>query len=360
MPATIEDYAKIKENQAALQGQVGAFTGASTSLSGMVMDAVRKDRAARGISQMATDVGNTEGQLVTDTTGIVQRAGNMIAPSDVNQLTAGQRGQNLRTLATEATQSEYNQGQIKDVIGEHANNLLAIAQQKQQEANLAATEAEKVKTQLDYQMEQQAQAWKQYMDQENLKVAWANATNKGGTTNFDNFLKLYNALKPTAGQENQAIQAGSGKTSLAQARAIIEKNPNALYWATQKGAMGSIGTFLSGNNEDVANLRTYIGNATDAVMRNRTGAALNAQEEEFYNKLVADPWSAIATGTKSTEESFKLLDSIFDAEMKVGRDPREILTGDLSSITDYNTSQLSQDQKDMIDRYLPDKNKEKK
>jgi hypothetical protein len=173
MPAKYEDYKKAQERAAGIGEEAAGYSMAATDLSGQVMDAVRKDRASRGVSQMAADIGTTLGQIPTDTAGIRQRAGDVVNPMQVDVMTAAQRGQNLATLGTQAYQAEYAQGTLTDILGEHANQLQAMAQGKAYEAQKAQAEAQAVMDELNYKRQQQQDAWNQYVQEQQLAQGWA-------------------------------------------------------------------------------------------------------------------------------------------------------------------------------------------
>ena len=73
MPATTTDYTKIKEAQnkaISLNTEAASYTAGSNVLGDRVMEAVRNARTERGVSKLATDVGNVSGQMVTDPNAI--------------------------------------------------------------------------------------------------------------------------------------------------------------------------------------------------------------------------------------------------------------------------------------------------
>jgi hypothetical protein len=136
MPTLPADYSKIKEYQteaASLTGQAGQYTAGSNVLGDKVMEAVRADRTSRGVSKLATDVGNVSGQMVTDPNAIREgpqslSGQGLVDPFSVNALTSGARAQNLKTLGTISTQSLMNQGSIDEVIKAGADQLRAKAE----------------------------------------------------------------------------------------------------------------------------------------------------------------------------------------------------------------------------------------
>jgi hypothetical protein len=193
MPSTQEDLIKAQERAKAVGTEAGQYESGALSLSSQVMEAVRADRSQRGVSQLATDVGATLGQIPTDTAGIRQRAGNMVNPMDVDVETARQRGQNLNTLGTTATQSEYNQGTLTDILGEQSNKMKAIAAAKYAEAQRAADEANNLWKQIEFD-----EGVRQFNEELSLRKSTAAGSGDGG---------LGALLQAIMGQE-QATQGG--------------------------------------------------------------------------------------------------------------------------------------------------------
>ena len=144
MPATTQDYSNIKKNQdkaADLNMQAAGAVGAAGTLGDNVMEAIRADRVKRGVSKLATDVGNVSGQLVSDPQGIRDRTRGEVDPFSVNALTSQARAQNLRTLGTISTQQQQTQGTIDETVQAGANKLKARAAELLAEAESEMTKA---------------------------------------------------------------------------------------------------------------------------------------------------------------------------------------------------------------------------
>ena len=76
MPTTDEQIKEIKsrnDEAAKKMYESTSLASGATTLYDNVMKAVRDDRAKRGISSLAQDVGTTTGQLVSDPSGIKAR-----------------------------------------------------------------------------------------------------------------------------------------------------------------------------------------------------------------------------------------------------------------------------------------------
>jgi hypothetical protein len=149
MPAQQSDYANItkyQEKAASLNKQAAGMESTAFTLPDTVMGAVRSDRQSRGVSKLATDVGNVMGQMVTDPTQIREgpqslSSQGLVDPFSVNQLTSNARAQNLKTLGTAATQGQLNQGSLDQVIQAGANQLKARAATLQAQAEEANSQA---------------------------------------------------------------------------------------------------------------------------------------------------------------------------------------------------------------------------
>ena len=146
MPA---DYSKIEQYKEEAANKTYAASGAEAAAGTLwdnVMGAVRTDRQSRGVSKLATDVGNVMGQMVSDPNAIREgpeslSAQGLVDPFSINQLTSNARAQNLRTLGTISTQETANQGTIDQVIQAGANQLFARADMLKAEATKSYNEA---------------------------------------------------------------------------------------------------------------------------------------------------------------------------------------------------------------------------
>lgn len=174
MPTQASDIEKVKAKRQAAAEQISEGRGIEASaftLGDSVMDAVRKDRASRGVSKIATDVGNVMGQMVTDPNRIKSHAGDVVNPLDVDAFTSQARARNLRTLGTIATQERQNQGAIDDVVQAGANTLQALAARKLAEAEKSRAEADALMEGLRYNMDVRKQDFYEYIQQEELNLA---------------------------------------------------------------------------------------------------------------------------------------------------------------------------------------------
>lgn len=178
MPTTNENKTKVQtasdvqlmRNSSANIALMGSqLEGQSLTFSDDIMNAVRADRQSRGVSKIATDVGNTMGQLVSDPEAIRARTSGMVAPTQVNALTAGARATNLGTLATQATQQELNQGSLDKIIQAGANQLKARAAQMTAQAVQESAKADALMETLKFKASEASTAFDQWLAKEKLK-----------------------------------------------------------------------------------------------------------------------------------------------------------------------------------------------
>jgi hypothetical protein len=235
MPATSEDYKQVKKyqdkaNQKNLQGADAEAT--ASTLWDTVMKSVREDRTTRGVSKLATDVGNVMGQMVADPTGIRERTSStgMVDPSSVNALTSEARLQNLRTLGTVSTQERLNQGSLDEVIQAGANQLKARAQMLYAQAQKDAAKAQALQQQLDYNLRKKAQEFSQKMElqrfdlqKKNLEPSYSSSVS-GGT-------------KSTSGTRSRSSSGSSRAKSGSKSTSRVTSSPP-MY--TPVGGMGTV------------------------------------------------------------------------------------------------------------------------
>jgi hypothetical protein len=159
----------------------GEITGASLTLHDDVMKEVRADRASRGASKMAEDIGMTTGQLVQDPLDIRDRTRGVVNPEDVNALTKSARASNLGTLATQATQAEYNQGSLAEIIEAGANQLKQRAAILMAEAENESAKADALMESLTFEQSEKKREFDEWATREQLRQS-ANRGDGGGTS----------------------------------------------------------------------------------------------------------------------------------------------------------------------------------
>jgi len=182
MPTSEQNKMTIKgyQDQAiSLNKEAAGYTAGSNVLGDRVMEAVRNARTERGVSKLATDVGNVSGQMVSDPNAIrATQSQGLIDPFSVNQLTSSARAQNLRTLGTISTQETLNQGSIDEVIQAGANRLKAKAATLLAEAEAAAADADALQQEWDRMFKE-----KQFNEEvRQFNVAQSNKGGSGGST----------------------------------------------------------------------------------------------------------------------------------------------------------------------------------
>jgi len=191
MPASQDNYNKIEEykNTASSKTQqAGQATATSFSLHDNIMNAVRADNTERGVSKLATDMGNVMGQMESRPADIRDQTRGIVDPFSVNTLTSNARAQNLNTLGTVSTQLSQNQGTLEEVITAGANQLKSKATKLMAEAESAMAEAETLQGEWD-RMFQEKQLQEQIRQYDQSRQDKLNASGGGSTreTNFSDF-----------------------------------------------------------------------------------------------------------------------------------------------------------------------------
>ena len=172
MPATQEDYKKIEEarkRQAQATREYGKLTGAAQTFADEVMSRVRKARAERGVSKLATEMGEVTSQLVTEGPKIRQRLAD-VNPLQTDVLTARQRAQTLGTLTTLSQLEKERAGTIEDIIGAGTNRLLAEAATRKAEAEAAANEVATMIDLIRLKEEQAKRAFDEWVKRQQLET----------------------------------------------------------------------------------------------------------------------------------------------------------------------------------------------
>ena len=201
MPTTAENIktqTELRKSAASTRYQGAGMEATATTLHDTLMEAIRGDRAKRGVSKLATDVGNVMGQMTTGPGAMKERAGDIVDPTSIDYLTSQARAQDLRTLGTVATQGELNQGSIDEVIQAGANQFTSRAQRLYGEAAKEEAEANTLQQQITQSLAQRKQEFSERMQEEQLKLAKMkiSTAGKAGTDKeLKEKLKLENAKK---------------------------------------------------------------------------------------------------------------------------------------------------------------------
>jgi len=213
-------------------------------------------------------------------------------------------------------------GRIEDIIGAGTR---AYQSQSQAATGAATLARQNLQDLLAERESQQNLALKlaQMAQEKELKERELSLKGGEGGLTFANRLALFNALKPAATQEKAAQDAQSALGSISAVRSIVEKDPGAL-----KFAGSPILAPLSGN---ASTLRKHLLTVQDIITRYRTGAALNKQEQAFYEEYVVNPYEAVFNPKRSIETSLGILEDIFKKIESRGALPLELLLGDMPS-----------------------------
>jgi len=104
--------------------------------------------------------------------------------------------------------------------------------------------------------------------------------NKSEGLSFSNLMAMANFMKPTAGQEMAAINAASGSTSITKLKELIDKSGGQQNLFMSKYGLTRI------FSKDAQKIYNESKNAIDVLTRMRTGAALNQEEQKFYDSFI--------------------------------------------------------------------------
>lgn len=152
----------------------------------------------------------------------------------------------------------------------------------------------------------------EYKTTEELALSREKANKDAGGLSAD-FWKLITLANPNPTQEKTANDAISGLTNIQTLRQMFKKNSN----LPKLLGMGNVGLILSGGQTSEAS--KHLKSLQDIITRIRTGAALNKEEESFYQNLILDPIQTVFYGPGGTEESFKILEDIFNKAVTSGK-----------------------------------------
>lgn len=213
MPTSNKDIDKItslRRAQSESNSQAADYNATALTLNDLVMNAVTDDRAKRGVSQLATDVGNVGGQLVSDPNRIREFGGDTVNPMDIDSFTSQARARNMRTLGTIATQEDENTRSLEDIIGAGSNRLQSMAMMKESEAQKAKEEAEALYDQLYYEQSEKERKFEEQQAMGRLKTSGSGTTRESDFGDFADDIAGY------------LEQIEAGKTTEEQARFFLK------------------------------------------------------------------------------------------------------------------------------------------
>lgn len=170
MPTSAEDYAQIEQarkKQAQATKDYGSLTSSAQTFGDEVMAKVREARASRGVSKMATQMGETSGQLASEGPKIRERLAD-VNPLQTDVITGKQTAQTLSSLGTLAQVGQEREGTITDILGAGTNQILARAAQKKAEAEAASMEADSLIETYKLKQAEEAQAFDQWYKRASL------------------------------------------------------------------------------------------------------------------------------------------------------------------------------------------------
>lgn len=184
-------------------------------------------------------------------------------------------------------------GTMQDLIGAGTNAFKAQVAAKQGEANIAQKELEN-----------------------EIALAKSRSSGSGGLTSTG-LISLFNALKPSSTQESQAVQAQSGLNAVTKLSSLLGgDNANKILGAQNFGILGRL---VGG--KDVQQYQDAAREAYDAFLRSRTGAALNLNEEKFYQQYIP----SLTDDPTTREAKVNRLKNVFESDVQLGQNPTYIL-----------------------------------
>ena len=312
MPTYSDDYQKIEAaSKKAREASklYGTLSAQSRTLGEDVMKNVRKARAERGVGQLSKDIGVTTGQIVSEPAKIRERTAGL-DPLKQDVITASQRGQTLRTLATTADVGEKREGTIEGILKEGANKLLAHAALKKSEADASTQEANTLLSVLGAKMEE-----------ERLRISRM-PKGPGGMTpsqQLDYLIKLKKFTESDMPELTAGVKtkAGGYMTLLDDLKRIRDLSSGAgggKSWLGDifGGATGPAAKFKGAYwGKEGANYRTALNQLEADIKHEKYGGALTEQEIKESRK-----W-APSSGRQETENIARLDDLIVKKETQL-------------------------------------------
>lgn len=210
----------------------------------------------------------------------MQKEGTILSPTQQEAITGARRAAAFAPLETSNLLLGNTLGGLENMISGGVKAFEAASTAKTERANLLNT------------MRQQ-EIERQFKERElSLKEG-------GGGLSFSNLMSIANFMKPTAGKEQAAMAAGDARTAINEMRTILKSDPSAFILS--KNPIGRL------FNKNAQKLNALILRIKDPLIRQRTGAALNNQEIEEYDKLIG----GLETSGKVIGTNLDALDTIY-------------------------------------------------
>ena len=146
-----------------------------------------------------------------------------------------------------------------------------------------------------------------------------------GAGSIEDNMYLFKAFQQTAGQEKDYVNAVSGLSAINQMTEILFDESGAFTEGGEKARKmwnyGKIGLMLGG--EETKQYAQVAKTAYDIVTRSRTGAALNMDEQTFYQSFIPD----ITDSPTSAQMKLDNLRQLYEMVAQSGEQPYDILFG---------------------------------
>ncbi|OGO14261.1 MAG: hypothetical protein A2Y53_03905 [Chloroflexi bacterium RBG_16_47_49] len=203
---------------------------------------------------------NAPSQARADISQMQQTSGVPLSPTQQEAITSARRSAAFAPLSSANLLLGGAFGGLEGIVGSGVKAFESAAGAQTERANLMN------------QMRQQ-EIERQFKERElALKSTGSNQPS------LSQLLAIANYMKPTAGQVNEAINAESGKKAVLHLRDMIKKNPKAVYYAGVP--------LLNAVNPAAREYNSTAKEAYDVLVRTRTGAALNLDEQAFYEEYI--------------------------------------------------------------------------
>jgi len=159
-----------------------------------------------------------------------------------------------------------------------------------------------------------------YKEEESRRRWEAEQAASGGTGGMDlaTRLKLFGAIKPSATMQGDAIQGELGLQEVANLKTLLGSGKSGKILKQQQLG-GGLGRLFMG--QDAKSYQDTGRELYDILMRSRTGAAMNMNEEQFYKQYIPN-----FTDNKSNiDNKLNRLENLFNVVSQAGQQPTWLL-----------------------------------
>ena len=219
-----------------------------------------------------------------DISKMQQESGVPLSPTQQESITGARRAAAFAPLSNTNLMLGTLSGGMENMVSGGVKAFESASQGMTDRANLMNT--------------MQQQDWERQFKEKQLSLEVQKANQSGGLS-FSNLMSMANFMKPTAGKENAAMAASDARTAITRMKQILATDPTAFI-----ASKNPLFRLFSKNAQE---LNALILRIKDPLIRQRTGAALNNQEIEEYDKLVG----GLETSGKVIGTNLDALDNIY-------------------------------------------------